>query len=258
MARFQRLPLRCLFGCTALATAGASLAVLTPSIAQAQVVQGQVAQAQVAQTQLAQAEIAPGVPKAIAVYAPYPPPPPPPPPPPSPYYREYYGQPREPVSALAIGLDLEGAVPVNTPQLADGNNLTGGEGIKLRVGSQFRVAPGVRFTPEVGYGYDHLYASDNISNSYAWDLNRLFGGVRLAFGNILVPSVYAHVGYGWRTTGEPFVNEGNGIAIDLGGAIDIRLYRRLQFGIHGEWATIDAQPYAPEWVAIGAHIDVAL
>ena len=201
------------------------------------------------------------------VYAPYPPPPPPPPPPPGVYAppppgeplppRYYYRREPERFSALALGVDLEGAVPVNTSRLVDGNNLTGGGGVKVRIGDQLRLAPGLRFTPEVGYGYEHLYASDDIGNAYSWDTSRLLVGARLAFGYFFVPSIYGHAGYGWRTTGDPSLPSAGGAAFDVGGAFDIRVLRQFQFGVHLEWATIDAQPYAPEWVAMGGHIDLA-
>ncbi|MGO8992511.1 MAG: hypothetical protein ACLQVI_04240 [Polyangiaceae bacterium] len=208
--------------------------------------------------------LTPGVAHAQGYAYPPPPPPPPPPvqppppPPPPPYYREYRQREPEPFSALALGVDFEGAVPLNAPQLADGNNLTGGSGIKLRVGEQLRLAPGFRFTPEVGYGYDHLFATDNIGDAYSWDMNRVFFGARVAFGSFFVPSIYGHVGYGWRTTGEPDVLAANGVAADVGGALDLRFFRHFQFGVHGEWVTVDAQPYAPEWVALGVHLDLIL
>lgn len=227
-----------LFGCTAIAAAGASLAlVFTPGTAQAQ----------------------------VYVQYPAPPPPPGPPPPPPPprryYYREYRPYYREPPpeapSAVAIGLDLEGAVPINAPQLSDGNSLAGGTGIKVRIGEQIRLTPWLRFTPEVGYGYDHLFANNDDGTAYSWDMNRVFGGARLAFGRFIVPSIYGHVGYGWRTTGDPSVQAANGLAIDVGAALDIRIVRQVQFGVHTEWVTINAQPYAPDWLAMGAHIDLA-
>jgi hypothetical protein len=201
----------------------------------------------------------------VYVYGPPPPPPPPvyvyraPPPPPG-YYgpppRAYYRD-DDPLYALSVGADLEGAIPVNVPQFLDGNNLQGGGGIKLRVGEAIRLQRGVRFTPEVGYAFDHLFASDDIGNSYSWDMNRVFAGARIAFGRFLVPVLYAHVGYGWRTTGDPTVQAANGIAFDVGGAIDLRLIPQFSIGAHIEYATIDAQPYTPEWVALGVHADLA-
>jgi hypothetical protein len=190
----------------------------------------------------------------VVVYGP----PPPPPPPPTRYY--YAGPPTDdgPDQALNLGVDLEGAAPINIGQSPDGNAVRGGGGIKVRVGQSFRLAPGFRIVPEVGWGYDHLWASDDISGiSYAWDMHRLFGGARLEFGRYLVPSLYAHVGYGWRTSGDvQYVADASGVAFDAGGALDLRVFRHLSLGAHLEYGTIDATPYQPEWIAAGVHADV--
>jgi hypothetical protein len=182
--------------------------------------------------------------------------PPPPPPPPT---RYYYAEPPiddSPDQAFDLGVDLEGAAPINIGQSQNGNDVRGGGGIKVRVGQSFRLAPGLRIVPEVGWGYDHLWATDDIGNSYAWDMHRLFGGARLEFGRFLVPSLYAHVGYGWRTSGDSTVPDASGVALDAGGALDLRVFRHLSLGAHLEYGTIDATPYQPEWIAAGLHADV--
>jgi hypothetical protein len=196
----------------------------------------------------------------IYVYAPPPPPPQPPPPPPPPGY--YYAPRAQPVAfeepfALVIAADLEGAVPVNMPQL-DGNALQGGGGFKVRVGEQIRLARGLRLIAEGGYAFDHLFASDDIGDSYSWDMHRVFGGARLSFGRFLAPVLYAHLGYGWRLTGDPSVPQTGGLALDVGAGLDLRFWRHLVLGVHVEYATIDAQPYIPEWVALGGHLEVVL
>ena len=217
------------------------------------------------------------VPEAAYADGPYgygPPPPPPPgyvyrpapaPPPPYVYYRSappppppaygYYRYDREPPYSFVLAVDVEGAIPVNAPVL-NGNTLTGGGGIKVRGGELVRLQGGVNITPEIGYGYDHLFASDDSGASYAWDFHRLFGGARLSFGHVIVPVIYGHVGYGWRVTGEPLVNQEGGLAVDVGGAIDLRVVPHLGIGAHVEYATIDAQPYAPQWIATGLHADI--
>jgi hypothetical protein len=200
----------------------------------------------------------------VVVYTQAPPPPPPPPPdyydqpPPPRYYarRRYYYEEREPPSMLELGFDLEGAVPVNLPRFLDGNDVQGGGGIKIRVGEQVRLQGGVRFTVEGGYGYDHLFATDDAGNDYSWNMHRFFGGARLAFGRFLVPVIYAHVGYGWRETGDPTVPQAGGVAVDVGGALDLRIVPHLGLGAHIEYATIDAEPYAPQWVAFGLHAEL--
>jgi hypothetical protein len=216
---------------------------------------------------------------AQAQYRPLPPAPPPPvyvapappPPPPRAYYygpgytyaygppppapvRYYYAD-QEPAYALALGADLEGAVPVGVNVPNNGDTIKGGGGFKVRVGEQIRLV-GVRFTPEVGFGYDHLWASDSQS-TYGWDMNRLFAGARLSVGRVLVPVFYAHVGYGWRQTGDINVSTSNagGLAYDFGGALDLRLIPHLGLGVHLEYAAIDL-PYQPQWVAAGVHADL--
>jgi hypothetical protein len=158
--------------------------------------------------------------------------------------------------SLDLGLDLEGAIPVNVPNV-DGNDIHGGGGFKFRIGDRIRVGRGLHLTPELGYAYDYLYANNDAGvTAYSWDMNRLFGGIRLSFGRWVVPSLYAHVGYGWRGTSDPNVPSVGGIAFDAGGALDIRVIPHFGFGAHIEYATVDSQPYAPEWVALGLHIDV--
>jgi hypothetical protein len=114
----------------------------------------------------------------------------------------------------------------------------------------------VRFIPEVGYGYDHLFATDDSGNAFAWDMHRVFGGARFGFGRIIVPGFYAHVGYGWRDTGDPSVRDEQGVAFDAGVLLDIHVIPHFGFGAHAEYALIDAQPFAPHWVAVGLHGDV--
>jgi hypothetical protein len=169
--------------------------------------------------------------------------------------------PREPEvyearSSLDLAFDGEGAVPLMDRRFQSGNDLTGGGGFKIRVGDQIRF-PGLRFTPEVGYGFDHLFATDNQTFSYDWDMHRVFAGARIGFGHFVVPTFYAHVGYGWRDTADPTVAEASGVAFDTGFALDFHVVRHVGFGGHIEYAAIDAQPYTPQWLALGLHADIA-
>jgi hypothetical protein len=160
-------------------------------------------------------------------------------------------------SSLDLAFDGEGAVPLMDRRFQSGNDLSGGGGFKVRVGDQIRF-PGLRFTPEVGYGFDHLFATtDNQTFSYDWDMHRLFAGARIGFGHVVVPTFYAHVGYGWRDTADPTVASASGVAFDAGFALDFHVVRHFGFGAHIEYAAIDAQPYTPQWMALGLHADVA-
>lgn len=163
---------------------------------------------------------------------------------------------REARSSLDIAFDGEGAVPLMDRRFQSGNDLSGGGGFKVRVGEQFRF-PRLRFTPEIGYGFDHLFATDDVGSAYAWDMHRAFAGARLGFGRLVVPTFYGHLGYGWRDTGDPTVNQASGVAFDLGFALDFHFIPHLGFGAHVEYAAIDAQPYTPRWVALGLHADLA-
>jgi len=160
------------------------------------------------------------------------------------------------VGHFDLGFDGEGAIPLGISRSPVGNDLSGGGGFKVRVGDQIRF-PRLRVTPEIGYGYDHLFASDIAGNSYAWDMHRLIAGVRLGFGRVIVPTLYGHLGYGWRDTGDPAVSSANGLAVDGGFALDLHVIPHLGFGGHVEYAMIDAQQYTPHWLALGLHGDIA-
>lgn len=160
-------------------------------------------------------------------------------------------------SSFDLAFDGEGAVPLMDRRFQSGNDLSGGGGFKIRAGDQIRF-PGMRFTIEGGYGYDHLFATtDNQTISYDWNMHRLFGGARIGFGHLVVPTFYAHVGYGWRDTADPTVAQASGVAFDTGFALDFHVVRHFGFGGHVEYAAIDAQPSAPQWLALGLHADVA-
>jgi hypothetical protein len=180
------------------------------------------------------------------------------PPPPAYGYNNGYGYGyayREPPYALQLGFDLEGAFPVGVNVPGNQNDLKGGGGFKVRVGEQFRF-PGIRLTPEAGYGFDHLWANDDVGNQFGWDMNKLFVGARLAFGHIVVPVVYAHIGYGWRQTPatDNVITSDGGLEYDVGGAIDFHVVPHFGFGVHLEYSAIDI-PFQPQWVALGAHAD---
>jgi len=186
--------------------------------------------------------------RVVVVYGPAPPPPPPP-------RYVYYYEVESPYAFVLAG-DLEGAIPVGVSRFIDGRDLASGIGFKLRVGEQIRVHSGFRVTPEFGYGYDHLFAANDTNNFDAWDMHRVFGGVRLSFGHVVAPVIYGHIGYGWRVTGDPAVSNEGGLAFDFGGALDFRIVPHFSFGPHIEYVTVDAQHYGPEWIAIGAHADI--
>jgi hypothetical protein len=172
-------------------------------------------------------------------------------------YVVVYDEPYQPRSAFNLGFDLEGVAPLLTPRFPSGNNLSGGGGFKVRFGDQIRFRH-VRVTPEGGYAFDHLFATDDTGTAYDWDMHRLFGGVRVEFGRIVTPGFYVHLGYGWRDTGDPSIppSANGGLAFDAAFILDVHITPLFALGGHIEYVTIDAQPYVPEWLAFGLHADI--
>lgn len=178
------------------------------------------------------------------------------PPPPSYGYgygpRSYYA---EPPQLFQLGLDLEGVAPLNPPSVGGQTVIGGGIGFKVRAGEQFNFPTGVHFTPEVLYAYDHLWAQDNFDNSYDWSMNRVAAGARLGIGRIIIPTVYAHIGYGWRQTDATYVTgENGGLAFDVGAALDFKLAPRFTFGGHLEYTQVALSTDTPQWLAVGGHL----
>ena len=152
--------------------------------------------------------------------------------------------------AQTVGVDLDGMTPVGS---SPGYARTG-EGASVRIGYRFGL-PLVSLTPEIGYGYMHLGAAGNNPDI---DVNRLFIGARLGFGEILVPSVYAHFGYGFVGTTNTPLNPDNGVTVDAGVALDLRIVPHFGFGIHGGYATVaSSTPGSVDWINYGVQADLS-
>jgi hypothetical protein len=181
--------------------------------------------------------------------------------PPPPQYGYGYGPAPRPYYyadpyVFQLGLDLEGVAPLNPPSANGQAAIGGGAGFKVRAGEQLRFPTGVRFTPEVAYAYDHLWAQDNLGSSYDWSMNRVVAGARLGFGRFIVPTVYAHIGYGWRQTDAQYVTgENGGLAFDFGAALDFHLAPHFSIGAHLEYTQVALSTDTPQWLAAGGHVD---
>lgn len=141
---------------------------------------------------------------------------------------------------LFFGVDADGAFPTTGSNL-----LNGGGGFNVRIGSQTHL-PALRVAGEVGYGYEHLFADRAPSD---WSTHRVFAGARLGVGELLVPFVFGHFGYGWRDTPDSSFG-GDGIALDGGAGLDLNL-GIIAVGGHVGYAVIEAQPASPQWVIAG-------
>ncbi len=175
---------------------------------------------------------------------------------------QYYVVERRPLrysTSLNLGLDAEGAADVAPPDV-NSSAVEGGSGFKLRIGAQIHRRF-LRIIPEGGFSYTHLFVTDDARESVGWNMERTFVGVRLGFGEVIVPIVYGHIGYGWRSTSggpvEP-VPAASGVAADVGAGLDFHLIRHFGFGFHVEYVAVEATPDVPDWIAFGVHGDFAL
>ena len=170
-----------------------------------------------------------------------------------------------PREARASGFDLgiDGDANALLSPSPNKNNLsTMGGGFKLRFGDHLQFRGGLHLTPEVGYAFDHVFPG-NDPGGQPENMNRFFAGLRLGVGRRVVPTVYAHIGYGFRSISDnngpgPASNAGivgdNGLAVDTGIAVEFHVLRHLSLGPHVEFVDI-AVNNAPQWLTFGGHLD---
>jgi hypothetical protein len=172
------------------------------------------------------------------------------------YYVEERGS-RGYSTAFNLGFDVEGAADF-TPPNVNSNSVEGGSGFKLRFGAQFHRRF-LRIIPEGGFSYTHLFVTDEAGESVGWNMERAFAGVRIGFGEVVVPLVYGHLGYGWRGTSGGVLDPiptASGLTADAGFALDFHVIRHFGFGFHIEYVAVEATPFVPDWIALGLHGDV--
>ena len=161
-----------------------------------------------------------------------------------------------PLVEPTVGLDLDFAVPVQSPLL------TAGAGFDARVGVAFHIAS-FSLTPELALGYVVMDAR----------VFRFHPGVRFGVGRLIMASVYGHIGYGltrylsgattgWEGTPIPAsVETVGGASFDAGAALDIRPIRRVSVGAQagynvtqvGRPGVADAPYFAARWLNFGLH-----
>jgi hypothetical protein len=119
-------------------------------------------------------------------------------------------------SGTAIGVDLDYAHGISEPGALNGT------GFNVRLGYKLDLLV-LQLTPEVGGAY-HTFAGDADAK-----FSQGIAGGRLAFGKILEPGVYAHLGYGHVSE---FGTGRSGATIDGGATLDLTLLPFIDLGIH--------------------------
>jgi hypothetical protein len=143
-------------------------------------------------------------------------------------------------------------------------------GFRVRAGWRFDLGP-IWLLPELGGGYDHeRFAAPGDPGV---SLPRAFGGLRggvslpVAPALRLEPAVFGHLGWAWYVTDAPM----DGLAADVGAALDLRFLQRFIVGVHLGYDVVTTKPtvagpppsskqvtLADGWVAYGLHAGVLL
>jgi hypothetical protein len=142
-------------------------------------------------------------------------------------------------SGTAIGVDLDYAHGISEPGTDNGT------GFNVRLGYKLDLLV-LQLTPEVGGAY-HTFTGD----ADAKFSQGIVGG-RLAFGKILEPGVYAHLGYGHVSE---FGTSRSGATIDGGLTLDLTILPLIDLGIHGGYNGLlatDGYPAFDTYV-LGVH-----
>jgi hypothetical protein len=119
-------------------------------------------------------------------------------------------------SGTAIGVDLDYANGINEPRVGSGT------GFGIRLGYKLDLLA-AQLTPEIGAGY-HAFSGDASAK-----FSQGFVGGRLAFGKMLEPGIYAHLGYGHVTE---FGVGRSGSTGDAGLTLDLTLLPFVDLGVH--------------------------
>ncbi len=137
---------------------------------------------------------------------------------------------REARADIGIAGDFDIGLPVG--MMPAQSYLSTGAGFDVRLGYRFRIPyQPIFITPELAAGYTDLSSH----------IVRVRPGLRLGFGQLLVPYVYGHIGWGWTSFDSlgahdvlgnaPFLS-GSGLSLDVGGGLDVAILRRLTVGGH--------------------------
>jgi hypothetical protein len=170
---------------------------------------------------------------------------------------------------LQVGVDVDAVFP--TGEELEGDT---GFGIAGRIGVGLPT-PAIDFVPELSVGYAGLGApaiaegvsGDDVDRLRDLDLSvvRAMVGARLGWGEILRPTLFAHVGYGRVNVGEDETfferrggfGEESALSFDAGLAFDLTILPLIDVGVHGAYNLLDTER-ALEWWSAGVHAALRL
>jgi hypothetical protein len=156
------------------------------------------------------------------------------------------------IVALTAGTFLPRAAHADTKVALDLDYVNGideggidpGTGGALRLGKELDLAI-ISLTPEIGGSY-HSFGGRLDAKHYSG-----FIGGRLAFGKVIEPAIFAHIGVG-RLTGD-FPGD-TGAAFDAGVALDFTLLPILDLGLHAAYDSLALDGGENfDWFRLGAH-----
>lgn len=121
-----------------------------------------------------------------------------------------------------------------------------GAGFGIRLGRQIRLPPLLSATPELAYTF-HNFADG--PQAYRGAV-----GLRLGFGEILRPGVFAHLGLGHLVREEP-TPASTAFSYDAGVFLDFTLLPVLNLGVHSAYTGVGSTDDAPSfrWMTVGLH-----
>jgi hypothetical protein len=142
-------------------------------------------------------------------------------------------------SGTAIGVDLDYAHGLNEPGVESGS------GFNVRLGYKLDLEL-LQITPEVGGGYLTFGGDENAKFSQG-----IVGG-RVAFGKVIEPGMYAHLGYGHVVEGGVGRSGATG---DAGVTLDLTLLPLIDLGVHAGYDGLLKSGNAPAFdsYVLGVH-----
>jgi len=134
------------------------------------------------------------------------------------------------LATVAVPLEAKASVrPAGDIDFAVGKET--GWGFNGRLGYELDLVF-AKIVPEVGGGWTTF---SPVPDKEGHDVIRGFAGARLRFGTVIVPSFFAHVGYGRIKTTRALPNDvsAGGLTADAGAALEFTLLPLIDFGLHG-------------------------